>query len=158
MTFGSFQSSTPTRSMAEINVTPMVDVMLVLLVIFIITAPLFNHEVKLNLPQQEASPSRMHADAIAITIDTHGRIFWDNRLLPKDELPAKLKAAAQRKPQPEIKLRADDETRYGEIVKLMASAQRAGLKKIGFVTEPKVATPPPAATPNSRPAPPILRD
>lgn len=156
MAFGSFQDHSAQRPMAEINVTPMVDVMLVLLVIFIITAPLFNHEIKLNLPNVEAKAAPSKPDTIELAIDTRGRLFWNNQLLPNAELASKLKQAAQKKPQPDLALRADNETRYEEVVKVMSAAQKAGLLKLGFVTEPKLpaSQPKPRATPAVSPTTP----
>ncbi len=141
MAFGSFQRDNVHAPMAEINVTPMVDVMLVLLVIFIITAPLFQHQIPLQLPALEAQPMRQKADAITISIDSHGRLFWEQQVLEKTALLPKLLEAAKKQPQPELHMRADNETRYEEVATLMATARKAGLQKIGFVTEPKQAAP-----------------
>lgn len=138
MAFGRFQQNTEQRPMSEINVTPMVDVMLVLLVIFIITAPLFNHQIKLNLPKAQAQSVREKPDTISISIDTRGKLFWNNQVLQAQDLPTKLAEAAKQTPQPDLAVRADNETRYEEVVKLMAAAQNAGLLKIGFVTEPNL--------------------
>lgn len=139
MAFGKFQQQGNNAPFAEINVTPMVDVMLVLLVIFIITAPLFNHQIKLDLPKESAAALPNQSEAIAISIDTHGKLFWNNEFLPQEQLQAKLQLAAKKQPQPEILLRADNGTRYEMVVKVMAQAQQAGLIKLGFVTEPRAA-------------------
>lgn len=127
------------RPMADINVTPMVDVMLVLLVIFIITAPLFTHAVKLDLPNAQSAPAPEKPETISLSINSEGRIFWNNDAIELKDLDAKLAAAAQKKPQPELQLRADKSTRYEVIAQVMAAAQTNGLTKMGFVTEPKEA-------------------
>ncbi len=143
MAFGSFNEGTPNtsdhRPMSEINVTPMVDVMLVLLVIFIITAPLFTHAIKLDLPQAQAAAAPEKPDTISLAINAQGKVFWNNEEILGNELNARLAAAGQKKPQPEVHLRADRETRYETIAQVMAAAQAKGLNKIGFVTEPKDA-------------------
>jgi biopolymer transport protein ExbD len=141
MTFGGFSDSKQSGPMAEINVTPMVDVMLVLLVIFIITAPLFTHAIKLDLPSAQSAPSPEKAETIALSINAEGRIFWDDAQVSQAELSGKLAQAAQKKPQPELQLRADKSTRYEVIAQVMAAAQSNGMSKMGFVTEPKSQAP-----------------
>lgn len=145
MAFGGFEQGkhSVNTPMSEINVTPMVDVMLVLLVIFILTAPLFHHEIPINLPNVEAKSSREQPETVNLDIDTHGRLFWNNRVLPKQDLESTLCAAASKNPQPILQIRADNETRYENVAKVMAAAQTAGMNKLGFVTEPKLS---PAAT------------
>lgn len=125
--------------MAEINVTPMVDVMLVLLVIFIITAPLFTHAIKLDLPNAQSAPVPEKPETVSVSITGDGQIFWEKDEVTEDALSEKLAAAGQRKPQPELQLRADKATRYEVIAKVMAAAQTSGLTKMGFVTEPAAA-------------------
>jgi biopolymer transport protein ExbD len=139
MSFGSFdqsgQNSTP---MAEINTTPFVDVMLVLLVIFIITAPLLTHAIKLDLPVAAAPPSPEKSETVTISIDGNGKIFWNN--LPVSDitdLSQKMASSARLSPQPELQLRADQQTKYQVIAEVMSAAQQAGLAKIGFITDPK---------------------
>lgn len=132
--------------MSEINVTPFVDVMLVLLVIFIITAPLFTHAVKLDLPAAQSAPAPEKPETVTLSIDPAGAIFWNDAPVSQADLPARMAAAAQRQPQPELQLRADKATRYEVIAQVMAAAQSNGLTKLGFVTEP-TATP---ATPAAR--------
>lgn len=141
MNFGSFNRDKNTEhpAMSEINVTPMVDVMLVLLVIFIITAPLFTHAIKLDLPQAQAAAAPEKPDTIALSINAQGKVFWNNEEIPQNELNTRLAAAGQKKPQPELRLRADRETRYETIARVMSAAQGHGLSKIGFVTDPKDA-------------------
>jgi len=142
MTFGGFSDKPNTAPMADINVTPMVDVMLVLLVIFIITAPLFTHAVKLDLPRAQSAPAPEQPETVSLSIDGQGRIYWNDAAIDRAELDARIAAAAARKPAPELHLRADRDTRYEVIAQVMAAAQAGGLSKIGFVTEPKPATPP----------------
>ena len=141
MAFGGFNDNKQPAPMADINVTPMVDVMLVLLVIFIITAPLFTHAIKLDLPSAQSAPAPEKPETISLSINGEGAIFWNDAAIEQKELDAKLAAAAQRSPQPELQLRADKSTRYEIIAQVMAAAQNNGLNKMGFVTDPKDAAP-----------------
>lgn len=141
MAFGGFNDNKQPVPMADINVTPMVDVMLVLLVIFIITAPLFTHAVKLDLPSAQSAPAPEKPETISLSINGQGAIFWNDAAIEQKELDAKLAAAAQRSPQPELQLRADKSTRYEIIAQVMAAAQNNGLTKMGFVTDPKDVAP-----------------
>jgi biopolymer transport protein ExbD len=141
MAFGGFSDNRQPGPMAEINVTPMVDVMLVLLVIFIITAPLFTHAIKLDLPTAQSAPAPEKPETITVSINGDGHIFWDKNEITQTDLNTKLAAAAQKKPQPELQLRADKSTRYEVIAQVMAAAQTNGLSKMGFVTEPKAVKP-----------------
>ncbi|MEO6354133.1 MAG: biopolymer transporter ExbD [Burkholderiaceae bacterium] len=135
MTFGGFNDNRHQAPMAEINVTPMVDVMLVLLVIFILSAPLFTHAIKLDLPSAQSAAAPEKPETISLSIDAGGKIFWNNEAIAQSALPARFAAASQQQPQPELQLRADKETRYEVIAQLMAAAQTSGLSKLGFVTE-----------------------
>ena len=137
MAFGSFNPQRQQSMMSDINVTPMVDVMLVLLVIFIITAPMFTHAVKLDLPKAQAAPSQPMPDAVTIAIDGAGALYWDKEAVDMAGLDRRLAQAAVLAPQPELQLRADKETRYEVVAQVMAAAQGHGLSKLGFVTEPK---------------------
>ena len=149
MSFGGFErGQAPSQPMAEINVTPLVDVMLVLLVIFIITAPLLASAIKLDLPEVKAAPAPSRPDAIRIAIDADGRYYWNDTLIDEASLGSRLADAAKAQPQPELHLRADKGTRYERLAQLMGAAQEAGLTRIGFVTEP------PASTDDSAPRPP----
>jgi len=139
MAFGGFNENGQQGPMAEINVTPMVDVMLVLLVIFIITAPLFTHAVKLELPTASSAPAPEKPESITLSINAEGKIFWNNTAVSLDELGTRFADASQKKPQPELQLRADKSTRYEIIAQVMSSAQTHGMTKIGFVTNPKDA-------------------
>jgi biopolymer transport protein ExbD len=136
MAFGGFNENNNQAPMAEINVTPMVDVMLVLLVIFIITAPLFTHAVKLDLPNAQSTAAPEKPETITLSINAEGKLFWNNAEINEPELMQRFAIAAQKKPTPELHLRADKSTRYEVIAKVMAGAQNNGISKIGFVTKP----------------------
>ena len=123
--------------MAEINMIPLVDVMLVLLIIFMITAPLIAHKIKIDLPQASSAPTEQKPETVALSIDGDGRVFWNNEAVDEVALPARLAAAAAQKPQPELHLRADRNTRYEVIAEVMAEARSAGIEKMGFVTVPE---------------------
>lgn len=123
--------------MAEINTTPLVDVMLVLLVIFIITAPLLTHAVRIDLPKASSQPLPEKPEVISVAIDAAGKMYWNDVPLVQDELTARLKEAAVKNPQVELNVRADKETRYQVLAEVMANAQNAGINKMGFVSEPK---------------------
>ena len=137
MAFGSFNPHRQQAMMSDINVTPMVDVMLVLLVIFIITAPMFTHAVKLDLPKAQAAAVQQRPETVTIAIDAAGKLFWGEEEVDEAAFDARLLAAAKRSPQPELQLRADKNTRYEVVAQVMAAAQTRGLTKLGFVTEPK---------------------
>lgn len=123
--------------MSEINTTPLVDVMLVLLVIFIITAPLLTHAVKIDLPQASSQPLPEKPEVISVAIDGAGKMYWNDAPMVQGELKVKLQQVANQKPQPELHIRADKETRYQLLAEVMADAQNAGITKLGFLSEPK---------------------
>jgi len=141
MAFGGFNDNHNQAPMADINVTPMVDVMLVLLVIFIITAPLFTHAIKLDLPDAQAAAAQEKPQTISLSIDSAGRIYWDKQAVELKDLGPRLAAAARKKPAPDLQLRADKETRYEIIAQVMAAAQGNGITRMGFVTEPRETKP-----------------
>jgi len=142
--FGGFERhSSASQPMSEINVTPLVDVMLVLLVIFIITAPLLSYAIKLDLPSDPAPAAQGSVATVKLSIDADGRIYWDADALSDDDLRKRLAAAGQQDTVPELQLRADKATRYERIAFVMSSAQLAGVTRIGFVTEPEAAQPRP---------------
>ena len=150
MAFGGLDRKQTAAPMADINMTPLIDVMLVLLVIFIITAPLFTHAIKLDLPKVASAPSRQTPQTISLSIDAAGKLYWDSAPLTLDQLRARFAEAGKRADQPEIHLRADRSTRYETIAQVMGAAQQAGLERIGFVTDPPPATRgSPAATASS---------
>lgn len=131
-----FSAGEHTQPMSEINTTPLVDVMLVLLVIFIITAPLLTHAVKIDLPQASSQPLPEKPEAITLSIDDTGNTYWNDLPMAAGELKARLEAAAQKTPQPEVHIRADKNTRYQLLATLMADAQNSGITKLGFMSEP----------------------
>jgi len=137
MAFGAFNHHRQKEAMADINVTPMVDVMLVLLVIFIISAPMFTNAVQLDLPKAQAKALQQEADAVTLAIDAGGTVYWNNDALQPGELDQRLAGAAGLPQQPELQLRADKDTRYEVVAQVMAAAQSHGLTRIGFVTDPK---------------------
>jgi biopolymer transport protein ExbD len=136
MSFGSFDSGGMTQPMAEINTTPLVDVMLVLLVIFIITAPLFHQAVPVDLPKVESAKLDEKPQIISVAIDADGKVFLDGVVQHRNALPDLFAAAMLTGREPELHLRADRATRYDRVAEVMAAAQKAGLVKIAFVTEP----------------------
>jgi biopolymer transport protein ExbD len=136
MAMGSFDPR-KSQPMAEINVVPLVDVMLVLLVIFIITAPLLTHSVKIDLPKASSAPNVTKPDHIEFGIREGGTLFWNGAPVTRDELAARFSAEAKKQPQPELHIRADRHAYYESVAQVMAAAAKAGLLKIGFVTEPE---------------------
>jgi biopolymer transport protein ExbD len=137
MAFGGFGKDERHAPMSDINMTPLIDVMLVLLVIFIITAPLLTRAVKLDLPRATAAASPDTAQTVELSIDAKGQLFWAREPLIEAQLVGRLSAAGKQASPPEIHLRADRATRYETIARVMADAQRAGLSRIGFVTLPE---------------------
>ena len=136
MGFGAFNPQRQQSMMSDINVTPMVDVMLVLLVFFILAAPMLTSAVKLELPGARAGAVAVQPDTVTIAIDANGGLYWNDIALDRDGLDARLSAAATRSPQLELHLRADKNTRYEVVAQVMAAAQTRGLTRLGFVTDP----------------------
>lgn len=124
---------------AEINVVPLVDVMLVLLVVFIITAPLLTHSVKIDLPKASSQPNLTRPEHIELAVRADGALFWNGTPVAAAELPARFAAEAKRQPQPELHLRADRKTAYEHVAVAMSAAAKAGMTRLGFVTEPTAA-------------------
>jgi biopolymer transport protein ExbD len=124
-------------AIASINTTPLVDVMLVLLIIFLITIPVINKTVKVDLPKAVNIPTQTKPENITIAVDNNGVIYWnDKRVADRNELLGLIEAGAVKKPQPEIHIRGDKETRYEAIGRVMYAIQRGGIVKVGFLTEP----------------------
>ncbi|MDB5840296.1 MAG: exbD [Herminiimonas sp.] len=121
----------------EINTTPLVDVMLVLLIIFIITVPVINHSVKMDLPRASSQPNQTKPEHINLAIDAQGGLSWDAVPIAAGELNARMAAAALASPQPELHLRAERTTPYEKVAQVMSAAQSNGLSKIGFITDPR---------------------
>ncbi len=136
MAFGRLERTQGAQPMSEINVTPLVDVMLVLVVIFIITAPLLASSIKLDLPKSDASQSNEVSTYLTLTVDQAGQIFFNDQAVSPAQLAQRLKQSAGLNPDTEVQLRADEAVPYGKIVEVMGIAQKAGLNRIGFVAEP----------------------
>ena len=147
MAFGGFQGQSEQQPMAEINTTPLVDVMLVLLIIFIITAPLLTHAIRIDLPQARSQSSPEKPQTVTVSLDARGQVFWADEAIAADALAGRLAEAARRQPQPELHLRADRDTRYQVLAEVMAQARQAGIVRIGFVTDPAPPSPPPSPPP-----------
>jgi biopolymer transport protein ExbD len=124
------------RPMAEINMTPLVDVMLVLLIIFMVTAPLFTHAVRIDLPRARSAPSADKPQVVTLSIDSAGTLRWNDEVVDEAALTERLTAAAARAPQPEMHLRADRDARYEPIARLLSQVQSAGLNRLAIVTDP----------------------
>jgi len=121
----------------EINTTPLVDVMLVLLIIFIITIPVMNNKIPIDLPRAASQPDQNKPENINLAIDAMGTVFWNDTAITMPELDLRIAAAALQTPQPELHLRAERTTQYEKVAQVMAAAQAGGLSKIGFVTDPQ---------------------
>lgn len=141
MAFASFDSKNSSAPMAEINMVPLIDVMLVLLVIFIVTAPLLSHSVKLELPKASAQVQSAQAEKIELSIDAAGTRYWNGEALSREQAAARFVAAGTLPQAPEVHLRADQSVPYRVVAETLADASRAGLTKIGFVSEPEAAAP-----------------
>jgi biopolymer transport protein ExbD len=123
--------------MNEINMTPMVDIMLVLLIIFIITVPVMKHAVNIDLPRATNEPELIKPANVVLSVNAEGSYFLDGAQIKDEELTPRLKSAAAQNPQPDLHIRGDKAVRYERVAQAMAAAQQAGLRKIGFITEPK---------------------
>jgi biopolymer transport protein ExbD len=125
------------KPMSEINTTPLVDVMLVMLIIFLITIPVITQSVKVDLPKAANIPTQTKPENINIAVDAQGNVYWNTAMVPTPEaLLDRLKSIAVMDPQPEVHLRGDRGTAYEHVGRVMVTAQRAGIMKIGFITEP----------------------
>jgi biopolymer transport protein ExbD len=123
--------------MHEINMTPLVDVMLVLLIIFIITVPVMKHAVNIDLPRASNQVQITKPETLRLSVDAQGAYFLNDTPVADDALAPRLQAAAAQNPQPDLHIRGDKAVRYERVAQAMAAAQQAGLRKIGFITEPK---------------------
>jgi len=139
MAFGGFSKGQNTQPMAEINMIPLIDVMLVLLVIFMITAPLLTHAVKVELPKASSAVNVVKPENIALSLDAQGRVYWNGEVMEQNDWRAHMAEAAARNPQPEVHIAADGDIAYHKVVELMSDAAKAGLNRIGFVTDPRNA-------------------
>lgn len=136
MAFGDSSRYQSKTAMSEINVVPLVDVMLVLLIIFMITAPLLTHSVKVDLPKASSSPNLTQPEHIEFAIRADGSFYWGGEPVTLDQLPSRFTAAVEQSQQTELHIRADRDTHYELVAKVMSIAASAGLARIGFVTDP----------------------
>ena len=137
MSFGRLERSQGSKPMSDINMTPLVDVMLVLVVIFIITAPLMTSAIKLDLPKTEAAQPVDAPKFVTIVVDKAGQIFLNDQVTSLTQLSEYLTKTAQNSKDTEVQLHADEAVPYGKVVEVISVAQKAGLSRIGFVAEPK---------------------
>ena len=135
MAFGRLERNPGAQPMSDINMTPLIDVMLVLLVIFIITAPLMTSSLKLDLPKTDGATPTTAPSFIALAINAEGKLFFGDEALAPEALEQRVALAAKANPQLEVQLRADQKVAYGQVAELIAMIQKAGLNRIGFVTE-----------------------
>ncbi|MGH8455930.1 MAG: ExbD/TolR family protein [Stenotrophobium sp.] len=131
---GGGQNNAP---LSEINVTPLVDVMLVLLIIFMITAPMLTHKIPIDLPQASTVKNPEEPNIITLSLTADGNLYWNDISVTKQQWKERIGQAALQKPQPELQLRADKTTQYQALAEIMADAQDAGIIKMGFITTPK---------------------
>ncbi|MBI2733927.1 MAG: biopolymer transporter ExbD [Aquabacterium sp.] len=141
MAFASFDDKRANAPMAEINMVPLIDVMLVLLVIFIVTAPLLSHSIKLELPKASAQVMSAKAEKIDLSIDANGLRYWNGLALSREESVTRFAGEAGKAVQPEVHLRADQTVPYRAVAEVLVDAAQAGLTKINFVTDPELAVP-----------------
>lgn len=136
MAFGSLSDGETGGDLAEINMIPLIDVMLVLLVIFIVTAPLLTHAVKIDLPKASSAPNLTKPENVQLAIDADSLVYWNGVPVDGPTLQANLRDAAAQTPQPELHMRAERTTSYEKVAQVMSAAAREGLTRIGFLTDP----------------------
>ncbi len=136
MAFGKLSSDAEGQPVSEINMIPMIDVMLVLLIVFMITAPLMTNAVKVELPQASSSVNQPDPKDVTLTLNASGQAFWNGEALTDDQLTAHLQTASALDPQPQLQLHADRRLDYGRVADVMARASQLGLHKLAFVSEP----------------------
>ena len=137
MAFGGFNQGAQNAPMAEINMIPLIDVMLVLLVIFIITAPLLTHAVKVELPKASSATNIAKPQNIQLALDDKGHVYWNGEALDRSGWRSRMDAAGKQSLPPEVHIRADAAAAYGKVAVVLADASRAGLTRIGFVSNPE---------------------
>ena len=137
MAFGSFDRKSGSQPMAEINMVPLIDVVLVLLVIFIVTAPLLTNAVKLDLPKATSNADIQKPEKVEFAIDATGALFWKGERVTREQAVERFAEAGKLRPQPEVYLRADQNVPYRYVAETLADASKASLSKIAFVSEPK---------------------
>ena len=137
MAHAGFSDNDDTEMLSEINMIPLIDVMLVLLIVFIITVPVMKHAVNIDLPRASNEKELIKPETVRLSVDANGAYFWNEQQLADDNtLQGHLAAAAAQNPQPDLHIRGDRAVRYERVAQAMAAAQQAGMKKIGFVTDP----------------------
>jgi biopolymer transport protein ExbD len=134
--FGSFDRKSSSQPMAEINMVPLIDVALVLLVIFIVTAPLLTNVVKLDLPKATSAADIQKPEKVEFAIDANGALYWKGERISREEAVARFAAEGAKRPQPEVYLRADQNVPYRYVAETLADASKGGLSKVAFVSEP----------------------
>ena len=137
MAFASFDSKNAGAPMAEINMVPLIDVMLVLLVIFIVTAPLLTQAVKLELPKATSQVNDLKPLKVEFAIDAAGTLYWNGETLTRAQAAERFIAEGKKEPQPEVHLRADQDVAYRYVAQTLADASKAGLTKVGFISDPE---------------------
>jgi biopolymer transport protein ExbD len=136
MAFASLDAADHQEPLAQINMVPLIDVMLVLLIIFMVTAPLLTHAVKVDLPKASSAANVTRSDNVQLAIDASSQVFWNGEAVSGQELAMRLKDAAALQPQPELHIRAERTTPYEKVAQVMSESARQGLVRIGFVTDP----------------------
>ena len=136
MAFGSFDRKTSSQPMAEINMVPLIDVVLVLLVIFIVTAPLLTNVVKLDLPKATSAADIQKPEKVEFAIDANGGLFWKGERITREDAIARFAEEGRKRPQPEVYLRADQNVPYRYVAETLTDASKGGLSKVAFVSEP----------------------
>jgi biopolymer transport protein ExbD len=136
MAFASMDSGEDDAPLTEINMVPLIDVMLVLLIIFIVTAPLLTHAVKVDLPKASSSTNQTKPENVQLAIDATGQVFWNGQPVDATGFSERLKTAGAMQPQPEMHIRAERTTPYEKVAQVMSEAARNGLSRIGFITDP----------------------
>ena len=136
MAFGKLSDNSGGQLQSEINMIPLIDVMLVLLIVFMITAPLLSNAVKVDLPQASSSPEDIKNNDIKLALKASGELFWSGEAISRDSLELRLQNAAKQQPVPELHIHADRNLDYGKVADIMALSSRSGVSKIAFVSEP----------------------
>jgi biopolymer transport protein ExbD len=139
MAFASLESGDEDAPLTEINMVPLIDVMLVLLIIFMVTAPLLTHAVKVDLPKASSSANQTRPDNVQLAIDASNQIFWNGEAIDTAQLGERLQAAGAQQPQPELHIRAERTATYERVAQVMSEAAHKGLTRIGFITDPSAA-------------------
>jgi len=136
MAFGSFEQEDDHGAIAEINMVPLIDVMLVLLIIFLVTAPLLTHAMRVNLPKANSTPATAAPELVTLVVDAEGALYWNTEKLSRDALAERLQQTAARAPDTPLRLRADRGASWDHIAPVFALASQSGLTKLGVETEP----------------------